>query len=103
VILPSGWSQESGDEAQIPETEPMADSAGDSDSDGLPDAWELSYFGDLSQGPDDQGDGDGFTNIHEYELGTDPTDPTDAPSLGHHYEYDALGRLKRVIVIESRD
>jgi hypothetical protein len=75
----------------------------DTDEDGLPDWWELDYFGDLDQGPDDQGDGDGFTNIQEYELETDPTDTDDAPVPGHYYEYDALGRLKGVIVIEPRD
>ena len=51
----------------------------DSDSDGLPDDWELSYFGDLSHGPDgddDTGGGDGMTNYEEWVAGTDPTDNT---------------------------
>lgn len=51
----------------------------DFDQDGLPDSWELQYFGDLSQGPGDDFDGDGFINLEEYEAGTDPTDPNDRP------------------------
>ena len=46
---------------------------GDSDQDGLPDWWELKYFGNLNQGPGDDPDGDGLTNLQEYQYGTDPT------------------------------
>ena len=52
---------------------------GDSDSDGLADWWELHYFGDLSYGADDDPDLDQFSNIEEYQAGTDPTDPNDKP------------------------
>ena len=46
----------------------------DTDGDGLPDAWEQTYFGDLTQGPgDDLPDQDGLTNLEEYQAGTDPT------------------------------
>jgi hypothetical protein len=51
----------------------------DTDADGLPDAWEIQHFGDLSQGPRDDFDGDGATNREELSAGTDPTDPTDFP------------------------
>lgn len=51
----------------------------DSDGDGLPDSWEIEYFGDLSHGPDEDFDGDGYTNLEEYEAGTDPTDINDKP------------------------
>jgi hypothetical protein len=50
----------------------------DSDSDGLPDWWEIKYFGDLTQvGDSSQGlncdyDGDGVDNATEYLNGTDP-------------------------------
>jgi len=44
----------------------------DTDSDGLPDAWELAQFGDLDEnGPGDP-DNDGLTNFEELALGTDP-------------------------------
>lgn len=46
----------------------------DDDADGLPDAWELEMFGDLSQDGDDDFDGDGFDNLAEYQAGTDPAD-----------------------------
>jgi len=45
----------------------------DSDGDGLPDAWELQYFGNLNQTAAGDFDGDGLTNLQEYQLGTDPT------------------------------
>jgi len=47
--------------------------ADDSDGDGLPDAWELRYFGNLNQGPDDDPDGDGEPNRRECLLGRTPT------------------------------
>jgi predicted outer membrane repeat protein len=46
----------------------------DEDGDGMDDAWELHYFGGLSQGPGDDYDADGETNGEECEGGTDPTD-----------------------------
>jgi hypothetical protein len=51
----------------------------DADHDGLPDRWMTNYFGhtnglaaDLS-GPQDDADGDGATNLEEYQAGTNPT------------------------------
>ena len=45
----------------------------DSTGSGLPDAWELYYFGELGVDPDADPDGDGLTNLQEFEIGTDPT------------------------------
>jgi hypothetical protein len=45
----------------------------DSDADGLPDCWELHYFGSLSQTASGEPDGDGLTNLEEYLLGRNPT------------------------------
>jgi Concanavalin A-like lectin/glucanases superfamily/Bacterial TSP3 repeat len=45
----------------------------DTDADGLPDSWEMQYFGNLNQAADGDYDGDGFSNLEEYRLGTDPT------------------------------
>lgn len=54
----------------------------DTDNDGLPDEWEIDHFGDLSQNPGNDADGDGLTNIQEYNLETDPSDPdTDGDGL----------------------
>jgi hypothetical protein len=47
----------------------------DSDHDGLPDTWELVFFGNLTHGPNEDADGDGATNLGESIAGTDPTDP----------------------------
>ncbi|OQX57166.1 MAG: hypothetical protein B5M52_07935, partial [Helicobacteraceae bacterium 4484_230] len=56
----------------------------DDDNDGMPDAYEENYPGRLdpmTDDADDDADMDGYTNIEEYEAGTDPTDPNDNPSL----------------------
>ncbi|MGJ8695178.1 MAG: discoidin domain-containing protein [Verrucomicrobiaceae bacterium] len=55
----------------------------DSDDDGLPDSWEISFFGDLSRTGDsdddvDENDApapDGLTNAEELANGTSPIDP----------------------------
>lgn len=46
----------------------------DTDEDGLPDYWEIKYFGDLTttDGTEDS-DGDGLTDYEEYLAATDPT------------------------------
>ncbi|MBK1723349.1 hypothetical protein [Thiocystis violacea] len=51
----------------------------DEDLDGLPDAWEREYFGSTSARPEQDSDGDGLTNLEEYQMGTDPRDPDDPP------------------------
>lgn len=56
----------------------------DTDADGLSDLWETQYFGDLTQGPDDDPDADGQTNRVEFERQNDPTlsDAPKVPALG---------------------
>ena len=44
----------------------------DSDQDGLPDAWEIAHFGDLSPTAEGDPDGDLVSNLLEYLLGTAP-------------------------------
>ena len=46
----------------------------DADHDGMPDAWELRYFGSTDARPLDDPDGDGLNNLEEFHAGTDPTD-----------------------------
>lgn len=45
---------------------------GDGDDDGLPDEWELDMLGTLDYDGNANPDGDGFSNLQEYENGTDP-------------------------------
>jgi parallel beta-helix repeat protein len=47
----------------------------DTDMDGLPDSWEEQYFGNLEWGPDDDPDNDKLSNLEEYDLKSDPSDP----------------------------
>lgn len=46
--------------------------AGDTDRDGLPDAWEQLHFGNLSAKLGDDPDGDTLDNRFEFEIGTNP-------------------------------
>jgi hypothetical protein len=50
----------------------LPDSLTDSDSSGLPDAWEMQHFQHLGVDPTADEDHDGTTNLMEYLAGTDP-------------------------------
>ena len=54
----------------------------DSDSDGLPDLWELQWYDDLSLAADADPDGDGLSNYNEYITGTNPNSNADANANG---------------------
>jgi hypothetical protein len=47
--------------------------ATDSDHNGLSDAWEIQYFGSIGVDPDADPDGDGLTNLQEFQQGSNPT------------------------------
>lgn len=65
----------------------VADGASDTDGDGLPDNWEMSHFGDLIEGPQGDYEGDGASNLSEYQHGTDPANPdTDADQMPDGWE-----------------
>jgi hypothetical protein len=57
---------------------------GDTDGNGLPDWWELNYFGVLT-GTDPNGDADhdGASNLFEYLTGTNPTNPISCFHITH--------------------
>ncbi len=44
----------------------------DVDGDGLSDAWELTFFGSLQASATTDSDGDGLTNLEEFQAGTNP-------------------------------
>jgi len=48
----------------------------DSDADGLPDGWEIQYWGSLLGTPNADTDADGVSNLSEYLEGTHPFDRT---------------------------
>ena len=63
----------------------------DSDDDGLPDGWEIASFGNIAatDGTADS-DSDLFTDVQEYESGTDPNDASFSPAfarLDHRWSF----------------
>jgi hypothetical protein len=65
----------------------------DYDHDGLPDEWEIYYFGDISQTPDGDPDNDELDNLQEYENGTNPTElDTDGDGTSDDMEVSDLNR-----------
>jgi len=71
--------------------DPLTDSDGDGiankvddddDNDGMPDAYELAnHFNPLNASDANaDADGDGYSNLREYEAGTDPRNPSSTPS-----------------------
>jgi hypothetical protein len=51
-------------------------STDDFNNDGIPDCWEIYYFGSIYiYGPNSDPDGDGLTILQEYLAGIDPTKP----------------------------
>jgi len=74
-------------------SDPLDDESmgGDSDSDGLPDGWELYHFGNLDQDGSDDADNDGSTNAEELAAGTNPVDrDTDGDTIPDGEDIDPL-------------
>jgi len=77
----------------------IANAGTDSDADGLPDAWEMQYFGHLLQSGNEDPDRDGFSNLVEYQSGTNPMNPNSVPgdvdgdNLPDAWEWSAFGTL----------
>jgi hypothetical protein len=59
----------------------------DTDGNGLPDIWEQHYFGRIGVDPNADPDGDGLSNLQEYQSHTDPTRAdTDADGMPDAWE-----------------
>lgn len=78
----------------------------DSDTDGMPDAWELTNFGNLDRDGNGDFDGDGFSDRDEYVAGSDPKSASSTgprPSVvrngtGFHVTFPTLtGRTYRLL------
>jgi hypothetical protein len=52
----------------------------DSDESGLPDWWQLKFFGHLGVDPYGDADQDGWNNLEEFNNGTNPTQPDSGPA-----------------------
>ena len=66
----------------------------DSDRDGLPDDWEMAYFGNLSSDGTQDPDNDGRTNTEELSAGTDPKDGSSLLRiLGVNQKADGISEL----------
>jgi len=74
-------------ESSTVEPEPFTNTTTDSDNDGIPDIWEETYGVDE---PEDDFDNDGFSNIDEYQKGTDPTNSNDNPDAPIDSDGDGL-------------
>jgi hypothetical protein len=46
----------------------------DTNSNGIPDHWEIAHFGSLNEPATGDFDGDGVSNLNEYLLGRNPTE-----------------------------
>jgi len=61
-----------GDLTDTQRVEITINAAFDSDGDGLPDEWEMTHFGTLARDGSGDYDGDGISDLAEYQLGLDP-------------------------------
>ncbi len=57
----------------------------DFNNNGIPDIWEVTYFGNLSQPATNDYDGDGVSDLAEYLRGTDPNKINFSLPLSHQY------------------
>jgi hypothetical protein len=66
------------------------------DGDGMLDYKELAYFGTASYDETTDVDSDGVPNFIEVQYGSDPDNANDLPVGIRIYEYDELGRIKKI-------
>ncbi len=72
------------DDGQLTTTQPATitvNPAGDTDGDGMADAWELEHFGNLDRDGSGDFDGDGISDLEEYENNTDPASGPQSPLI----------------------
>ncbi len=74
---------------------------GDIDGDGLPDEWEMAWFGSLAEDSTGDYDNDGAVNLAEYERNTNPVSgrPPSAPVVVSPIEGGAVNTLTPVLSV----
>jgi hypothetical protein len=70
LVLSSGYSSNA---CELAEFELHGDLTADPDGDGMNDAWEMAYFGNLGQQAANDYDADDLNNLNEFVLGANPT------------------------------
>ncbi|MEN9021767.1 MAG: hypothetical protein ABF370_14810, partial [Verrucomicrobiales bacterium] len=72
--------------------------------DGLPDDWQVQYFGEdnADAGPNVDADGDGDSNLYEYHARLLPNDPTSFLSITLTPDATEGGRAPDALSWESR-
>lgn len=79
---------------------PMIEVDMDMDNDGMGDAWEVEFFGDLDETAGGDADGDGCSNLNEFNNGTDPTDANECvPSEDGEAAFLGLALYLWIIII----
>ena len=82
----------------------VAETIIDSEPDGLPDYWELFYFGDLSRDGEGDFDNDGILDKFEWQAKTNPTvDDTIRNALRDEFSYDDRGWLSGFKLMSSEE
>lgn len=78
----------------------------DSDNDGMPDDWEMQYFGTLDRDGTGDFDGDGISDLDEYLNNTDPAS-SNAPSIpaivSPQDTSEVTGRQPDLVIVNSID
>ena len=81
-------------------------SGNDSDNDGMPDDWEMQYFGTLDRDGTGDFDGDGISDLDEYLNNTDPAS-SNAPSIpdivSPQYASEVTGLQPALVIANSTD
>jgi hypothetical protein len=77
------------------------DHLGDIDGDGLPDAWEVTYFNNVGVAvPAEDADQDGLDTQEEYIAGTSPVDPSSVFKIGQtEGQFDFFAQSGRIYTV----
>jgi hypothetical protein len=100
----SGWSglTTAWDGADLHVTGTYTAGGGDSNSNDVPDVWELQHFGSLTNPASDDADGDGLSNYGEWVAGTNPTNNQSALAFTNMMQYAGGSTVVRWVSESNR-